>query len=345
MHIDIREELELESCNDRELKMSEYIAIKNIDSISNEADSLDYPTHKKKQQCYSNNFNSISQAFPKQENKSHADTKEDVAFSFAGSANHKICESEINHSCKPRENTQSLRKIQEIHIEFKSKCDIKFLTIKPSHFVNGKLVFGYDPDIIGMKLDDTTSKTLPGIDFYLPFEFRSIVKKTKLFELTLLSNKLKLNPHVLPQFLFQLRASKSKPWPLRDEAKFLLGDMLFKINIQSQLKLIVISRIITRRYPERISLTCSQSDGVVRIGRHQSCNLHFDSMLLSRVHASILYDNQNECWVIYDGEQGKPSVNGCFMLCEAAIEVDGTAEFKLNENIIKISIIESLTLF
>lgn len=75
----------------------------------------------------------------------------------------------------------------------------------------------------------------------------------------------------------------------------------------------------------------------IYIGRDISCNIIVDDSLLSRVHCTIEYDDE-EGWVIYDGKiddderNNKPSTNGTWLYLIEEIPIEDGLIFKNNKN-------------
>ena len=75
----------------------------------------------------------------------------------------------------------------------------------------------------------------------------------------------------------------------------------------------------------------------IYIGRDVSCNIIIDDFLLSRVHCTIEYDEENG-WVIYDGRidddeyKNKPSTNGTWLYLIEEIPIEDGLIFKNNKN-------------
>ena len=82
----------------------------------------------------------------------------------------------------------------------------------------------------------------------------------------------------------------------------------------------------------------------VYIGRDISCNIIVDDSLLSRVHCTIEY-NDEEGWVIYDGKinddesKNKPSTNGTSLYLIEEIPIEEGLIFKNNKNAFECHII------
>ncbi len=107
--------------------------------------------------------------------------------------------------------------------------------------------------------------------------------------------------------------------------------MIFKIEPSENNQQIGISRLLTKKYIEKISKTFSVSSGVITIGRYKNASFFIDSTLLSRIHSSLEFNKYNENWELRDGEVGKASANGCFVFSSQIVEVSDKLEVKINE--------------
>ena len=73
------------------------------------------------------------------------------------------------------------------------------------------------------------------------------------------------------------------------------------------------------------------------MGRDVSCNIIIDDSLLSRIHCTIEYEEENG-WVIYDGRidedeyKNKPSTNGTWLYLIEEIPIEDGLIFKNNKN-------------
>ena len=86
----------------------------------------------------------------------------------------------------------------------------------------------------------------------------------------------------------------------------------------------------------------------IYVGRDISCNIIVDDTLLSRIHCTIEYKN-DEGWIIYDGKidddpsQNRPSTNGtCLYLIEET-PINDKMIFKSNQNVYECHIIKQKT--
>ena len=76
----------------------------------------------------------------------------------------------------------------------------------------------------------------------------------------------------------------------------------------------------------------------IYIGRDISCNIIIDDSLLSRVHCTIDYTEEEDGWIIYDGKidddvkKNKPSTNGTWLFLIEESEINDGLIFKNNKN-------------
>ena len=83
----------------------------------------------------------------------------------------------------------------------------------------------------------------------------------------------------------------------------------------------------------------------IYVGRDISCNIIVDDNLLSRVHCTIEY-KEDEGWVIYDGKieddisQNRPSTNGTWLYLIEETQIDDGMIFKSNQNVYECHIIK-----
>ena len=83
----------------------------------------------------------------------------------------------------------------------------------------------------------------------------------------------------------------------------------------------------------------------IYIGRDISCNIIVDDSLLSRVHCTMEY-NDEEGWVIYDGKidddesKNKHSTNGTWLFLIEETQIDDGLIFKNNKNVFECHIVK-----
>lgn len=130
--------------------------------------------------------------------------------------------------------------------------------------------------------------------------------------------------------IVQVKINPSNKWIICKEDKFLIGDMILKFEPNE--KELTITRLVTKRHPQRLTYSCKASDGIITIGRSKNCNFTLESNLMSRVHASIFYNENSQNWEFKDGEFSRPSANGCFLFTSNSIEIVDKLEIKVNED-------------
>jgi hypothetical protein len=111
---------------------------------------------------------------------------------------------------------------------------------------------------------------------------------------------------------------------------------------KSNLKLSSISnQSNTNNHSNKIEYLFDKSKSPIKIGRRKNtCHVHIDSSLLSKVHCVLNYNNDSHCWEIYDGDGTghKPSTNGTWLWINSKFEINEEITFvKMGNNIIKIS--------
>ena len=85
----------------------------------------------------------------------------------------------------------------------------------------------------------------------------------------------------------------------------------------------------------------------IYIGRDISCNIIVDDSLLSRVHCTMEYDEE-EGWIIYDGKidddesKNKPSTNGTWLFLIEETPIEDGLIFKNNKNAFECHIVKSI---
>jgi len=86
--------------------------------------------------------------------------------------------------------------------------------------------------------------------------------------------------------------------------------------------------------PKRFEFT--STDSPITIGRDKDCKIVLDSNIYSKIHCTISF---NETWIIEDGNKGKRSTNGLWMLIESKLEIHDDQTFKVGSNVFKISVV------
>lgn len=134
-----------------------------------------------------------------------------------------------------------------------------------------------------------------------------------------------------PQVIIQIKINPTFKWTINKEDKFLVGDMILKFDIKENKEMTII-RMVTKRHPQKITYNCVPSDGIITIGRSKNCNFCLESNLMSRIHASVLFNNNSGHWEFKDGELSKPSANGCFVFTSNSVDINDKLEIKVNED-------------
>lgn len=222
--------------------------------------------------------------------------------------------------------------IKESTFNFKVEFLMKKLTYDPLFVKTFKeqIIFGFNPSSSKIEIDSSLGSA---IDYYIPFDLPKVNSKEKLFRVQLKSKKVFVKSLVKnPGILFQYRVSQSQGWYINSNDRLLIGDMIFNSEIDEINCTFTITRLTTKRYVHSsLSQIIQTSDCPYTIGRHRDCNLHIDSRLLSRIHATIMYDNSKNQWLLKDGDINKASINGCFVLTDRQIEVpEGSITLKIN---------------
>lgn len=213
-------------------------------------------------------------------------------------------------------------------MQIKLKSGEQILKIKKEE--KDDLIFGFNNKI---QTDNGRPITKNGkADIYLPLEF-DLAQETPLFRISFDKSRKLFYFRVLDSdpLLIQVRVDSIKPWRINKNDKFLLGDMIFKFEPAENNQMINITRLLTKKYTEKISKTFLASSGVVTLGRYKNATFFIESSLLSRIHASLEYNKVEECWELRDGETGKASANGCFVFTSQPVEVSDKLEIKINE--------------
>ena len=71
----------------------------------------------------------------------------------------------------------------------------------------------------------------------------------------------------------------------------------------------------------------------------QDCNIRLEDNSLSRYHCMLYYA---DCWILADGDVGKPSTNGTWLFAEQFFEVHNGMVFKAGETLFKASVYTDL---
>ena len=197
----------------------------------------------------------------------------------------------------------------------------------------GNTIFGYNK-LSSMDNSDynklSNSKTA---DIYLPLNLPvdSEIPLFKIYFDTVKSLYYFKSIDSHPSVLIQVKLNPIGKWEIKKNDRFLLGDMVFKIDPSNEE--LTVTRLVTKRYNEKITKTFYlENDGDnISIGRGKNCSMSLNSGLLSRVHASVIYCENDEKWELRDGEINKPSSNGCYIFTSNQVAVYDGLEIKINE--------------
>jgi len=98
-------------------------------------------------------------------------------------------------------------------------------------------------------------------------------------------------------------------------------------------------RVFSVSKSEAPDLYCCQFENQeIIIGRSPNCDIRVDDELLSKMQATILFDEQIHAWVLVDGYEGKKSTNGTWLYLNEEIPVKSGMLFKSNQTFFQASI-------
>jgi hypothetical protein len=144
----------------------------------------------------------------------------------------------------------------------------------------------------------------------------------------------------LPCFLYQINSYDF--YNYQKEYTFIIGELCLKISFLSQdLQNLTdfpsISFSVAEPYDEfqiikaqiynhkdrskMESIIFEDKNDVLTIGSSKKNKLSFNDHTLSKVQCRILYDSKKRVWKIVDGNEGKKSTNGTWLLLSAGVEV------------------------
>ena len=172
---------------------------------------------------------------------------------------------------------------------------------------------------------------IPIIKLDVPYE-------TKIFEILYQNNKFYFRCLTnSPEVIIVIKVTMPK-WKISNNDKFLLGDMILKFEVDFEN--ISITRLQTKRHPNKLNHIFNLSDltdDTITIGRGKTCNVFLESSILSRVHARVMYNKIQGIWEFSDGDNEKPSSNGCFIFTDEKIEID-RLEVRINEETLSLEV-------
>jgi hypothetical protein len=76
---------------------------------------------------------------------------------------------------------------------------------------------------------------------------------------------------------------------------------------------------------------------MIKIGRHNNCEICIEDSTLSKYQAHIIYVPEKG-WVLVDGYESKPSTNGTWLYISEPFEVYDGLVFKAHETVYKVGI-------
>ena len=138
------------------------------------------------------------------------------------------------------------------------------------------------------------------------------------------------------KIIIQIKINPGSRWVINKNEKYLVGDMVIKLEPSG--KEIVVTRLVTNRHREALSKVFKSTDGIITIGRNKNCNFPLESTLMSRVHASVYFNDLTNNWELKDGEMSKPSANGCYVFTTNSVEIHDKLEVKVNQDTVYFTI-------
>ncbi len=80
----------------------------------------------------------------------------------------------------------------------------------------------------------------------------------------------------------------------------------------------------------------SLHDSIITIGRKE-CDVTIDSKSISKVHITLEFNMNDNCWELIDGTKDFKSRNGTWLWINSRIEINEETLIKLGSNIISIN--------
>ena len=103
-------------------------------------------------------------------------------------------------------------------------------------------------------------------------------------------------------------------------------------------------RVFSVSKSEHPDLYCCQFENQeIVIGRSPNCDIRVDDELLSKMQATIMFDEPSHSWVLVDGYEGKKSTNGTWLYLNEEIPIKPNMLFKSNQTFFQASIDDGLT--
>ena len=128
---------------------------------------------------------------------------------------------------------------------------------------------------------------------------------------------------------------------IKNKDKFLIGDIIFSVGIENNnndLRIILNNLENENNTLNYIFKKPSKGKNIL-IGRSRKCNVYITSSLLSKFHCNIIFDYDKNCYLLYDGYNGKFSTNGTWYVIKDKIDIVNNKVddyFKIGKKILKI---------
>ncbi|MCQ2819323.1 MAG: FHA domain-containing protein [archaeon] len=145
------------------------------------------------------------------------------------------------------------------------------------------------------------------------------------------------SPGVSADFIMFFKIDK----PMKIDKKYLisLGESHFSVDISDE-KLQTLQIDLTSEMDGSKRFVFNKNNNKITIGRGKKCDIILHQLSYSRVQTSFVFNNEENCWYMYDGNLGKGSTNGTWIFLNWPLKIENNLIFRVGQSLLGVNLIE-----
>lgn len=192
----------------------------------------------------------------------------------------------------------------------------------------GNLVSSNEDDFVFNLKISATNNVINNSNHHLFFIYYSMEKRKYYIRLfnNNTDNIVNYTPYISSFFLVKINGT----FPIKESEFLMIGDLMF--SLKADYTKLTICKQKSKNSPEEVQKEFIYEDdsSFFTIGRSSKCDLSFQyDKSFSKVHCTIMFNKKDMLWYIYDGNLGKKSTNGIWLIPRKSFEIYDGMNFKI----------------
>jgi len=141
-----------------------------------------------------------------------------------------------------------------------------------------------------------------------------------------------------------VRLNPNLIYPIIKNLKILFSEHLFDVtpDQDGKLEIIVINGNPENKDSSVKKMTYDYNDtNIITVGRDKTCTISLKDKGFSKIHSSIMWNNENKFWELKDGIANKPSTNGTWIYAESSFEINDDTIIEVGSSKLRINVFEN----